>query len=182
MKSNLMLKKLFYFRYWPAVFTALFFLGCMKGSSEYDHGINAADKTFVSQALHLHEIIASASAIVPERSDSNELEIFAANAHSQHLRLFNELDSVNNFIQLKAGVEVNRDHVELNNKLIPLTGRQFDSGYLYNMLYYHQKAVEIYNKQLAAGSNSSLKNFTGKKIEFLKAQLIVVESLYKKYQ
>ena len=153
----------------------------MKGSSEYDHGINAADKTFVSQALHLHEIIASASAIVPARSDNNELEIFAANAYSQHLQLFNELDSVNNFIQLKAGVEVNRDHVELNNKLIPLTGRQFDSGYLYNMRFYHQKVVEIYYQQLTVGNNSSLKNFTGKKIEFLKAQLVIVESLYKRY-
>jgi len=154
----------------------------MKGSSEYDHGINGADKTFVIQALHLHEMIASASALVPERSDSNELESFAANTHNQQLQLFRELDSVNNFIQLKAVAEVNRDYVELNNKLIPLTGRHFDSVYLYNMLTYHQKSVEIYNHQLSTGSNSALKNFTGKKIEILKAQLLVVESVYKRYQ
>jgi len=160
----------------------LIFQGCMKGSSEYDHGINAADKMFVSQGLHLHEIIASASALVPERSDSNELELFAANTHNEQLRLFGELDSVNHFIQLKAGVESNLSHIELNNKLFLLKGSHFDSGYLHTMLIYHQKAVELYNNQLAVGSNSSLKNFTSKKIEFLKAQLQMVEMLYKKYQ
>jgi predicted outer membrane protein len=181
-KNNPMNKNSYHIRCLTGLIFILIFQGCMKGSSEYDHGINTIDKTFVSQGLHLHEIIASASALVPERSESSELETFAANTHNEQLQLFRELDSVNNFIQLKASAEKNLAHVELNNKLVQLNGHHFDTIYLNTMLIYHQKAVEIYNSQLAAGSNNALKNFASKKIEFLRAQLQMVEMLYKKYQ
>ena len=169
-------------RLYMSLLILLVLQGCMKGSSEYDHGINEADKIFISQGLHLHEIIAAASALVPERSDSDELEIFAANSHRQQLMLFHELDSVNNFIQLKAGAETNLANLEMNNKLVSLTGNRFDSSYLHNMLIFHQKAVEVYKNQLTVGSNSSLKNFASRKIEFLNTQLQEVEFVFKRYQ
>jgi len=159
----------------------LAFQGCMKGSSEYDHGINEADKIFVKQGLHLHDIMASACALVPERSDSNDLKTFASNTRNEQLQLYRELDSVNNFIGLKIKAEPTPASIELNYNLVTQHGRMFDSAYLHAMLIYHQKALEIYNSQLADGSNKSLKNYTGKKIDFLKGRLQAVELLYKRY-
>ena len=156
--------------------------GCMKGSSEYDHGVNDTDKHFSSVALPLHLAGLDAAALAASRSMDNSIKTHAGDALNFHRQAHQQLDSITRFININITAATDPVIRVAYQQLLPLQGVRFDSAYLQTQVQYLQKAVNLYTVQMASGNNTSLRNQAVEKLTAIKKQLHLTDSLYAHYR
>ncbi|MBP7556459.1 MAG: DUF4142 domain-containing protein [Chitinophagaceae bacterium] len=76
-----------------------------------------------------------------------------------------------------APEEMDSNHENLKNRMIGLSGREFDSTYIKNQVLDHQNAIALYQSEVDAGANGDVRNFASSMLSQLRTRLQRAETL-----
>jgi putative membrane protein len=158
-----------------ALFTCLF-SACKSNDSNMED-LNNVDRGFVINASVMNKQEIDLGQMAAAGATNTGVRDFGQLMMSDHGASRTQLRAIASGLLLSAPDSLDAIHVALKNQLMGLSGRNFDSVYIYSQVSDHQYAVSIFQNEINNGAAADLINFARQQLPILQAHLHTADSL-----
>lgn len=134
------------------------------------------DATFVSTATMSNLAEVTMGELAMEKSANEEVRKHARLMVDDHKKVQQQLDQVSN---LPKPQEVDSKGKQMVDRLKAASGADFDRLYVEMQAVAHEEAIQLYTRQVQAGSNGELKRFASDTLPKLREHLTLTQALAK---
>lgn len=160
-----------------ALLPGLFFwTACDKDDTGSD--INGIDRHFVIQAALINRGEAVLGQLAMDTSTDMNITAYAQQMATDHIQANADLQSIAGPVPTDS---LDLRHRALLGQLKGLSGRAFDSTYILNMVYLHEEAIMLFNRQMAGGKNLALQDYAASRLSVLRTHLRQAQNLAAAY-
>lgn len=139
--------------------------------------LSSNDRNFVSTAAMDSMAEVELGRLAVERGASDGVKQFGQRMIDDHTRANQELTETAAPLGLTPPAALDAKHRARAEKLARLSGAAFDRAYMKEMVSAHQKAVSLFQRQSARGSQPELKAFAARTLPTLQEHLQMARSM-----
>lgn len=139
--------------------------------------LNSTDRTFMTSASMSNSAEISLANLAATKSSTPLITAFAQQMVAEHTAAQNDLKTLGTSVSYAVSDSVDSAHVAIKLMLDSLTGRSFDSAYIYGQVADHQNAVTIYQTEQSGGQHSAVKSYADSTLPHIQAHLAAADSL-----
>jgi len=148
------------------------------GAREDD--IKGGDAGFVEKASAAGLAEVNAGRLAAKHASSPEVKEFAEKMVKDHTKANKELISLANKRGFKVARTMDERHKEMSEKMMKLSGAEFDRTYMTSQVKDHEMAVDLFEKQSKSGRDEELKAWAAKTLPDLKEHLKMAKEIKEK--
>src|SRR5262245_26415784 len=138
------------------------------------------DEEFVMKASAAGLAEVNAGRVAAKRASSAQAKEFAERVVKDHAKANKELLALADKKRYKVARTMDAKHRETFDKLIRLSGADFDREYVEGQVKEHEKAVALFEKQSTSGKDEKLKEWATKTLPTLKEHLRMAKDVKEK--
>lgn len=170
------------------ILAAATFAACDNDDDDNNNAINTTDRDYVMKAAMSNWAEISAAKLADSMYDldpaSHDAEINAfANMMIMHHQMAQDSlqDYVATPLSLYAPDSLDAAHVAAAAMLRTMSGRAFDSAYIYGQVADHQATIDLFNNEASNGNNSTVKDYQAQYIDVIQMHKAMTDTLAAKY-
>jgi putative membrane protein len=129
------------------------------------------DQTFVMKASEAGLAEVNMGRVAAKWASSPAVKEFAERMVKDHGKANDELIALANKKRFKVAPRMDRTHQAMSDKLMASSGAEFDRTYMAAQVKDHEKAVELFEKQVKSGKDEQLKKWAEDTLPHLKEHL-----------
>jgi putative membrane protein len=151
---------------------------CIKADDNANlNDVNQADRDFIFKASFANSNELAISRLADTVASDTALRKFAHQLVEKHSALRSSFDKVASGFSYYAGDSLNAESLALQQQLLGLNGRAFDSVYIHSRLANQTLLLNSFNEEVNNGINTKLKAFAAANIPLLQANKKTADSL-----
>jgi putative membrane protein len=140
------------------------------GTAGRTAGATGTDQDFARFVANTNTAEVELGKLAQQRASNNQVKQFAEQMVNDHTKANAELRQAAGSTLVPSGRELDAKHQQLREKLMKLSGAEFDREYMTAMVDGHQDAISRFEQQAKAESGQ-LKNFAEKTLPTLRQHL-----------
>jgi putative membrane protein len=156
---------------------ALLLTACKKDDTEDKLNANAQDQSFVTSANMSNSAEIRLGQLALSRSSNAGVKTFAQLMVTEHSQAQTDLGSVATGINVNVKDSIDAQHQMLMSRLDTLNGLAFDTVYINSQIKDHQANVTLFQSEVSAGSNQSVKDYASKYLPHIQMHLNMADSI-----
>jgi putative membrane protein len=133
-------------------------MSCSKNDVE-DTSPNTTDRSFLMKTSLAYTAETNLANLAVTKASTPEVVSFARELITDNSRSLTELRSLAKTVNVVIADSMDAAHVSLRQQLISLSGRAFDSVFLYTQVTDHDNAITLFQEVIENGRNPSVKAF-----------------------
>lgn len=141
-----------------------------------------ADQKFVEKVAQDGIAEADLGALAKERAKSDEVKQFAQRMIDDHGKANEQLEEIAKNKGAVVPTEAGEEHSKIRAELADLKGEEFDQKYMAAMAEGHQKAVDLFQKEIESGQDADVKAFAEQTLPTIKEHLSQAQSMVQQAQ
>lgn len=159
--------------------TAFVLFSCVKKNEDNNNGaeLSDIDKEFISKAGMANVAEIQIGELAIGQASDVTVRNFARDMVNDYTQFHQQLRVLANANGQTAPEAMDGDHESLKNRLMGLSGREFDSTYIKNQVLDHQNNIALYQIEVDAGANGDVRNFASAMLSQLRTRLQRAETL-----
>ena len=168
----------------PAALVAalMVFASCSKNNDNNNNTtVSSMDSSFTTAAANSNYAEISAGQLALTKSSDTGVLAFANKMIADHGDAQDSLQLIATQLHLNAPDAVNAEQAAVAAQLKLLSGRAFDSTYIYSEVDGHVKTISLLNDEADNGSNNSLKKYVSTYLPAIEMHQTMADSLATKY-
>jgi putative membrane protein len=154
--------------------TGLTTLSCNKND---DDELNSTDRDFMMKASVGNTAETDAANLAVSKASNATVRAFAQRMISEHSMAQTDLKNLGTSTGYTVRDTLDPAHVALKVQLTALSGRQFDSVYMYAQVADHQTAVANFQNEQAGGQHNGVKNYANTYLPHIQMHLTSADSI-----
>lgn len=139
--------------------------------------LNAVDRQFAVKAAQSDMTEIQTSQLALKRSQNQQVRQFAQEMIQQHTQSSNKLKPLAAQKGITLPKSLGAENQALLNKLMKLSGAQFDQAYMSGQTKAHAKTQAIYQNELKQGQDPGMKAFASQVLPIVTAHLRMAQSM-----
>ncbi len=160
---------------------SLFILSCDKNVTS-PNDINQADRDFVFNGSFANAGELGISALADTTSTDSTIMDFAGQEFTEHTSIEQIFTSLGDGFDYYTADSLNAENLALQQQLLTLSGRAFDSVYIHSRVKSHTDMIAIFMDESNNGLSPHLKTFADSILPVLQMHLSMADSLAQKYK
>ena len=117
--------------------------------------------------------------LASEKASNAKVQAFARRMVADHGKAGDELKTLAASKQMTLPMMVDPEHKATHDRLVKLSGAEFDRAYVREMVSGHKKAVDAFTRESTSGSDSEVKAWATKTLPTIREHLRMIEELDK---
>ncbi len=165
------------------VFTGCFFAGLALAGCDKttNNKLNDTDRNFMLKASASNTAEIDAATLASYKATNAAVKAFADHMIMEHGMAQTELKNLSVNVGYPVKDSIDPAHVALKAQLSLLSGRQYDSAYIYAQVTDHQAAVDNFNNELSNGQHKDVKNYASTYLPHIQMHLKSADSIATAY-
>ena len=159
----------------------LIILSCDKNVTT-PNDINQADRDFVFNGSFANAGELGINALADTTSTDSTIMDFAGYMFAQHTSIEQVFTSLAGGFDYYTAHSLNAENLALQQQLLTLSGREFDSVYIHSRVKSHTDMIAIFTEEKNNGLSPHLKTFADSVLPVLQMHLSMADSLAQKYK
>lgn len=153
-------KQLFMIKILPLL-AFILIIGCKKDKDPVPTGNSYVnqDEYFVLQASIVNYTSIQLSHVAGSISSDSAILAFADLIVTEHTIYRQHLIDLSDSVTMQVADSLDPQHLTLRNHLLTISGREFDSTYIHNLVQDLGTAISLHQTEMSAGSNAQVKVF-----------------------
>ncbi len=153
------------------------FTACSKKDPVKTDAPNSTDDGFVVQAAYTNRAAITLAELAMFKSSNDSVKTLAQNLISGHTTAMNNLNTAiaQYSYQLPTGIDT--AHQVIRSMLSSLSGRSFDSAYIYSQVSDLERAVNLFDYEKRVGNAPPIKSYAENTLPTLQLHLQMVNSV-----
>ena len=147
-------------------------------SATADANLSEADRTFVQKAAQSNQLEVEMAKMGQDKAQNEQVKDFARQLEEDHSDALDELQNVARRANLELDKQEDAARASMNDKMGNVTGRQFDSQWISEMIDKHRQGIADFERQQATATGE-LKSFIDKTLPVMRTHLQRAEELQK---
>jgi putative membrane protein len=139
--------------------------------------LNTTDRTFMLNASLSNSAEIDAANLAVTKSATPAITAFAQQMITEHTTAQSELKTLGTSVSYAVSDSIDSAHISIKQMLDTLSGRAFDSAYIYNQVTDHQSAVTNFQTEQSSGQNASVKSYANTYLPHIQAHLQAADSI-----
>jgi putative membrane protein len=139
----------------------------------------AADRAFITEVWTDGMAEVELGKLASEKASSEKVKMFGQRMVMDHGKAGDELTTLAASKQVTLPASVDAKHRAMHDQLAKLSGAQFDSAYVREMVAGHKKAVAAFTKESASGKDSEVQAWATKTLPTIREHLSKIEEVQK---
>jgi putative membrane protein len=139
----------------------------------------AADHMFVMDVAMDGMAEVEHGKLASEKASHDKVKAFGQRMVTDHGKAGDELKSLAASKQMTLPTSLDAKHQAMHDQLAKLSGTQFDTAYVRDMVAGHKKAVAAFTKEAMSGKDSDVKAWAAKTLPTIREHLMMIEGLQK---
>jgi len=160
---------------------SLSILSCNKNVTS-PNDINQADRDFIFHGSFANAGELGISALADTVSTDSTIMDFAGYMVTQHTSIEQIFSSLADNFSYYTADSLNAENLALQQQLLTLSGREFDSVYIHSRVKNHTDMIAIFTDEKNNGLSPHLKTFADSVLPVLQMHLSMADSLAQKYK
>lgn len=166
-----------------SILTLLFMLAATVASAHAaDTGLSSRDKKFIKEAASYGLFEVRLGEIAQEKGESKDVKDFGSLMVTDHGKANAELNRVAKKNNVKVSDQLGPSYKRTIDRLLKLTGADFDYEYIKVMVKDHKKNSAVFRKAIQELNNPELKKFASKTLQVINGHLKQAEYLASKFE
>lgn len=162
----------------PLLASICLLAACIKADDNADlNDVNQADRDFIFKASFANSNELAISRLADTVASDSAVRNFAHQLVEKHRALRLSFDKVASGFSYYAGDSLNAGSLALQQQLLILNGRAFDSVYIHSRLANQTLLLNSFNEEVNNGINTRLKAFAAANISLLQSNKKTADSL-----
>ena len=159
----------------------LFILSCNKNDSN-PNDINQTDRDFIFHASFANAGELGISALADTASTDSTIIDFAGHMVAEHTSIEKNFTAIAGGFSYYTADSLNAENLALQEQLLTLSGRAFDSVYIHSRVKNHVDMIAMFTEEKNNGLSPQIKNFASSVLPILQTHLQMADSLSQKYK
>ena len=160
---------------------SLSILSCDKNVTS-PNDINQADRDFVFNGSFANAGEFGISRLADTTSTDSTIMDFGGNEFIEHTNIEQVFTSLAGGFDYYTADSLNAENLALQQQLLTLSGREFDSVYIHSRVKSHTEMIAIFMDESKNGISPHLKTFADSVLPVLQMHLSMADSLAQKYK
>ena len=139
--------------------------------------INETDREFLIKTAMGNTAEVEAGMLAQQRGNSTAVKDFGAMMVKDHGEAQEKLKIIGGRLAISVLDSVDAAHKDLKDRLSALTGAKFDEEYIRAQVKDHKETILLFEKEIAHGSNSELKQFATTTLPHIRMHLQKAENI-----
>jgi putative membrane protein len=166
-------------------FFAVFAFGQTPPSDQHmDHGarkiMKSPDAAFAIKAAQGGLAEVKLGQLAAEKASSPDVKAFGQQMIDDHTKANDQLKAVAESEGMTLPIDVNGKQQAMYDRLSKLSGAQFDSAYVKDMVMDHQEDVKEFAKEAQSGTDEKIKSFASQTLPVIQGHLDKIKSIQPK--
>jgi len=136
-----------------------------------DDLISIDKETFMAEATSGNILEIQTGSLAVQQAEKPAVKAYAGHMIMDHSMVMVKLDSVSKAQNITLSMQLNGNHQQQLNSLIPLNGNAFDKAYASLMVQSHQNQVNLFEQAAEGVNDLSLRGFAAKSLPTLRTHL-----------
>ncbi len=158
-----------------------FILSCDKNVTS-PNDINQADRDFIFNGSFANAGELGISELADTTSTDSTIMDFAGYMVTQHTSIEQIFTSLAHGFSYYTADSLNAENLALQQQLLTLSGREFDSVYIHSRVKNHTDMIVIFTDEKNNGLSPHLKTFADSMLPVLQTHLSMADSIAQKYK
>ncbi len=142
-------------------------------------GAKANDQPFVMDALMAGMAEVEHGKLASQKATNAKVKAFAQQMVTDHTKAGDELKTIASAKQITPPTSMDPKHQAAHDKLMKLSGAEFDRAYMTDMVAGHQKAAADFTAEANSGADPQVKAFAAKTLPTIQGHLKMAQELQK---
>lgn len=168
------LKKLFLA---GSILAAMAFVSCDDDDDDLDNTLNTADTDFMLKASLTNSTVIDVGTLAGTKATNTAVKAFAQTMVPEHTTAQAELKTLGTSVGYAVKDTIDPTHVTLKTYLNGVTGRVFDSSYIWAQVVDHQTELTNYQTEQTSGRHSSVVAFANTNLARVQAHFTRADSI-----
>jgi putative membrane protein len=138
-----------------------------------------ADQTFVMEAAMAGMAEVEHGKLASQKATNPKVKAFGQQMVTDHTKAGDELKTIASAKQITPPTSMGPKHQATHDKLMKLSGAEFDRAYMTDMVADHQKAVADFTAEANSGADPQVKAFAAKTLPTIQGHLKMAQELQK---
>jgi putative membrane protein len=165
-------------KYLMILFSVAIFSCTKNNNNDNSQGeLSDFDKEFISKAGMANVAEIQMGELAVGQATDVSIRNFARDMVTDYTQFHQQLKVLAAANSQTAPEEMDSDHESLRNRMMGLSGREFDSTYIKNQVLDHQNAIALYQSEVDAGANGDVRNYASSMLPQLRTRLQRAETL-----
>jgi putative membrane protein len=147
-------------------------------SASADATLTDADRAFVQKAAQSNRLEVEMAKMGQDKAQNEQIKDFARQLDEDHSDVLDELQTMARRANLELDPQDDAARASMTDKMGNVTGRQFDSQWLSEMIDKHRQGIATFEQQQTTATGE-LKSFIDKTLPVMRAHLQRAEELQK---
>lgn len=160
-----------------AALSILFFSACNKKEDVKTDAPNSTDDGFVVQAAYTNRAAINLAELAMFKSANDSVKTLAQRLISGHTTAMNNLNTATAQYSYQLPTGMDSVHQAFRSQLLSLSGRSFDSAYIYNQVSDLERAVNLFNYEKRVGNAPPIKSYAENTLPTFQLHLQMVNSV-----
>jgi putative membrane protein len=140
--------------------------------------LNSQDQTFMQKTAKGSNAEIQLGQMAATQGSTNGVRAFGQMMVDDHTQASIQLMSVASNKSVTLDSTMDAKHQALKTQLSGLSGTQFDSVYMYNMVLDHRETQMDFETELSSGQSTDVRNFAAQNINVIDMHLQMADSIY----
>jgi len=146
-----------------------------------DHGarkmMKSPDTAFAVKAAQGGLAEVKLGRLAAEKGSSPDVKAFGQQMVGDHSKAHEQLKAVAESEGMTLPTDINRKQQAMYDRLSKLSGAQFDSAYVKDMLMDHQEDVKDFKKEAQSGTDEKIKSFASQTLPVIQGHLEKLQAI-----
>lgn len=157
---------------------AIVVLSCKKNETPVvTNQLNDADSIFIRLAGYSNFAEVETAKVAISKSTDSLLLVFAQQMLAEHTKAQNDLKTMGTIVGFTVKDSIDTAHAATIARLDTLTGRTFDSTYIYAQLADHDSMTNFYTDEIKNGRQMNVRAYAGSILQNIQADQVLADSV-----
>lgn len=138
---------------------AVFMVSCDKDEDENTNEVSNNDRTFMQQASVSNTAEVGTGSLAVSKATNAAVKAFAQAMVAEHTKAQTDLKAVGTTVGVQVKDSIDPMHATLASQLSALSGRAFDSAYIYSQVADHNLTLTFFNTEMSNGQHAQVKGY-----------------------
>ena len=150
---------------------------CSKDDDSDNARPSAQDTSFMNHATYINLGEVSAGNLAVSKGSHQAIKQFGQSMIGDHTSAQEDLKRVAADLRHNLPGDTDAEHKAKAALLMSLSGSRFDSTYIYMMVEGHNKAIQLHESEVQAGSNGNVKRYASDKLQVIRHHQMMADSI-----
>jgi putative membrane protein len=143
---------------------------------------NDTDRNFMTMASYSNRDEIDFAQMALTKATNDSVKYFAQQMVADHTPALAELDSIAGQFSYTLPTTIDSLHAAMKTQLMARSGLDFDSAYMNSQVMDHNNAISLFQNEVNAGNNVSIKNYANKTLPHLQMHREMAERIRARLQ